>query len=102
MTLDSWLSAANGDASGFWFMSLMADMAFPKSFVWGDVASRIAGRRRGREALLRHGRRTDGSILGDPGTEFIWAGGRLADGVAVATRATTSTAACGLERARRS
>ena len=39
MTLASWLSAADGDASGFWFQSLLADMAFPKSFVWGQFAS---------------------------------------------------------------
>jgi pimeloyl-ACP methyl ester carboxylesterase len=38
-TLDSWLSAANADASGFWFMSLAADLLFPTSFVWGEDAA---------------------------------------------------------------
>jgi hypothetical protein len=37
MTLDSWLSAADGDASGFWFQSLLADLFFPTSFVWGEM-----------------------------------------------------------------
>ena len=39
MIFDSWLAAANGDASGFWLMSLAADLTFPKSFVWGDLAA---------------------------------------------------------------
>ena len=79
MTVDSWLSAANGDASGLWFMSLMADMAFPQAQVWGDVgaASRAdAGAAKRFFATQAHHE----SILGDAGTEFIWAGGRLADG----------------------
>src|SRR5262249_10279108 len=29
-TLDAWLSAAHGNPSGLWFMSLMADLAFPR------------------------------------------------------------------------
>ena len=40
MTIDSWLAAAEGDASGFWFQSLLADLAFPKSFVWGELRRR--------------------------------------------------------------
>ena len=39
MTIDSWLSAANGDASGLWFLSLMSRVAFPESFVWGELAA---------------------------------------------------------------
>ncbi len=39
MTFDSWLSAADGDASGMWFMSFMARLAFPESFVWGELAA---------------------------------------------------------------
>jgi pimeloyl-ACP methyl ester carboxylesterase len=76
MTFDSWLAAANGDASGFWLMSLAADLTFPKSFVWGDLA---AVARADAGAAQRHfsdPHRGD-SILGDPGTEFIWGGGLL-------------------------
>ena len=78
MTLNSWLSAANGDASGFWFMSLMSDLAFPESFVWGEMAA--AGRldAHAAEAHFSSGGHDD-SILGDPATKFIWGGGGLAD-----------------------
>jgi hypothetical protein len=39
MTLSSWLSAAEGDASGFWLQTLLADLFFPGSFVWGEYAA---------------------------------------------------------------
>ncbi len=76
MTFNSWLAAADGDASGFWLMSLAADLTFPKSFVWGDLA---AVSRADVAAAQRHfaDPHRDDSILGDPGTEFIWGGGRL-------------------------
>jgi pimeloyl-ACP methyl ester carboxylesterase len=78
MTLDSWLSAAKGDSSGFWFMSLLADLAFPESFVWGEMAA--AGRVDARPADDYFTSGADrGSILGDPGTEFLWGGGQLVD-----------------------
>jgi pimeloyl-ACP methyl ester carboxylesterase len=78
MTLNSWLSAAKGDASGFWFMSLMADIAFPESFVWGEVAATGIQDAPTAEAYYSAGG-DRGSILGNPATEFIWAGGGLAD-----------------------
>ncbi len=78
MTLDSWLSAAKGDASGFWLMSLMGKLVFPKSFVWGELAA--MGRADAAAAKRRFATSADdGSIIGNPGTDFIWAGGRLAD-----------------------
>ncbi|MCP4967990.1 MAG: hypothetical protein GY926_22500 [bacterium] len=39
MTLHSWRSAADGDSSGFWFVSFLADLAFPEAFVWGELAA---------------------------------------------------------------
>jgi pimeloyl-ACP methyl ester carboxylesterase len=77
-TIDAWFSAANGDASGLWFMSLLAGVAFPDAEIWGDVA---AASRTDHAAAQRYfsSRAHDGSILGDPGTEFLWAGGRLLD-----------------------
>ena len=76
MTLDSWLSAANGDASGLWFLSFMADLAFPTVGVWGDYA---AVARTDAQAARDYysSARPSNSILGDPGTAFLWAGGRL-------------------------
>jgi pimeloyl-ACP methyl ester carboxylesterase len=78
MTLSSWLSAAHGDASGFWLQSLLADFAFPTSFVWGQMAA--AGRPDARAAkrYFSADHHSD-SILGNPGTDFIWGGGTLAD-----------------------
>jgi hypothetical protein len=76
MTFDSWLSAAKGDASGFWLMSLAADLTFPKSFVWGDLAAASRADAGAAERYFSRVHRRD-SILGNPGTEFIWAGGRL-------------------------
>jgi pimeloyl-ACP methyl ester carboxylesterase len=78
ITLSTLLSADHGDASGFWFQSLLADLAFPTSFVWGQMAA--AGRADADTAkhYFSSGDRGD-SILGDPGTRFIWGGGELAD-----------------------
>jgi pimeloyl-ACP methyl ester carboxylesterase len=72
MTLSSWVSASKGDASGFWFQSLLADMAFPQSFVWGEMAA--IGRA---DALAA--KRYFSSGEQHPGTDFIWGGGRLVD-----------------------
>jgi pimeloyl-ACP methyl ester carboxylesterase len=79
ITLNTLLSADHGDASGFWFQSLLADFAFPTSFVWGQIA---AAGRADADTAKRHfssGDHRSDSILGDPGTRFIWGGGELAD-----------------------
>src|SRR6266487_1771275 len=73
MTLSSWLSAADGDASGFWFQSLLADFAFPTSFVWGQMAAAGRADARVAERYFSSGEHRSGSILGEgnPGTDFI-------------------------------
>src|SRR5204863_922975 len=73
ITLSTLLSADKGDASGFWFQSLLADFAFPTSFVWGQMAA--AGRLDADTAkrYFSSGAPRDESILGDPGTRFTWA-----------------------------
>jgi pimeloyl-ACP methyl ester carboxylesterase len=77
-TIDALLAAAQGDGSGVWFLSLMAQLAFPSAQVWGEVAatsrSDVAAARR---FFARHADR--GSLIGSPGTELVWAGGRLVD-----------------------
>ncbi|HEY7629664.1 MAG TPA: alpha/beta fold hydrolase [Thermoleophilaceae bacterium] len=76
MTLNSWISASKGDASGLWFQSLMADLVFPKAFVWGDSAS--VGRTDADTAARLYASKPDGgSILGNPASDFVWAGGQL-------------------------
>jgi hypothetical protein len=79
LTLDAWLAAADGDASGFWLQSLLADVAFPEAFVWGQMAA--AGRLDARAATdaFSSGSLRPESNLGDAATAFNWGGGRLAD-----------------------
>ena len=76
MTLDAWHSAANGDASGLWFQSLASALLFPHAQVWGDSAA--MGRIDAATAAAHFGR-TQGGVLGDAGSRFLWAGGELAD-----------------------
>jgi pimeloyl-ACP methyl ester carboxylesterase len=77
MTLDSWHAAANGDAGGLWFQSLASALLFPRVEVWGDAAA--MGRIDAATAAEHFGRpQSGGSVLGDPGSEFLWAGGALA------------------------
>jgi pimeloyl-ACP methyl ester carboxylesterase len=77
--LDGWLSAADGDASGLWLASVLGDVMFPKSFVWGQYAG--FGRpdvQAARQYFSSAGQRRT-SNLGYAATAFIWGGGRLAD-----------------------
>lgn len=77
-TIDTLLSAGKGDGSGAWFLSLMAQLAFPRAQVWGDVAA--VGRADAAYARRFFARAADrGSVIGAPGTDLIWAGGRLLD-----------------------
>ena len=79
MTLGSWLSAANGDASGFWLQSLTGKLLFPKAFVWGQYA---AFGRVDAEAARRHfaaGGLHPKTDLADAATTFVWADGKLTD-----------------------
>jgi len=80
MTLDSWLSAADGDASGFWFQSLLADIAFPTAFVWGEYAAAARADAQATSDYFSSGGQKRRSNLGYAATAFGWGGGRLADG----------------------
>jgi pimeloyl-ACP methyl ester carboxylesterase len=79
MTLSTLLSGADGDASGFWFQSLLGRLAFPQQFVWGQMAAAGRADARAAERYFSSGAHRTDSILGDPGTYFIWGGGGLAD-----------------------
>ena len=77
-TIDTLLSAQQGDGAGAWFLSLMAELAFPRAQVWGEVAA--TGRSDAANARRFFARHADrGSIIGSPGTDLIWVGGRLVD-----------------------
>jgi pimeloyl-ACP methyl ester carboxylesterase len=77
MTLNAWLSAAHGDSSGLWFESLLAQLAFPQSFVWGEMAAVGRADARAAENYYSSGGQRGESILGNPGTDFLFAGGGL-------------------------
>jgi pimeloyl-ACP methyl ester carboxylesterase len=76
MTLDSWISAAHGDPSGLWLLSLMADIALPQSFTWGEFASIAMADAQPAERYFSSGA-GGGSIIGNPFTEFLWGAGGL-------------------------
>jgi pimeloyl-ACP methyl ester carboxylesterase len=79
-TVDAWLSAAEGDASGFWFASLFGDLFLPKAFVWGQYAA--AGRVDVQDVrdYFGSGEHAIGSNLGYDASAFVWGGGRIVDG----------------------
>jgi hypothetical protein len=71
--IDGWLSAAEGDASGFAMMSLFADLVFPASFVWGETAATgTIDVPVGLEYLAETN--LGASILGTPGSTWMFAG----------------------------
>jgi pimeloyl-ACP methyl ester carboxylesterase len=77
-TIDTLLAADNGDAGGAWLLSLMGQVIFPRGQVWGDVAA--VGRTDAASARRFFATNADGgSVIGSPGTDLVWAGGRLVD-----------------------
>ena len=79
MTIDSWLSAAEGDPGGFWLQSLLADFAFPTSFVWGQVASAVSIDADVAKEYFAPEGPTQDSSLGYAATAFLWGGGRMSE-----------------------
>jgi pimeloyl-ACP methyl ester carboxylesterase len=77
MTLNAWLSAAHGGSSGLFFESLLAQLAFPQSFVWGDMAAVSRTDARAAKRYFSSTENDGGSIIGNPGTDFLFGGGGL-------------------------
>jgi pimeloyl-ACP methyl ester carboxylesterase len=76
-TIDTFLSIDEGEgAGGAWLLSLFAGAALPHGQVWGDVASVARIDAAYGKRLFAKGA-DQGSILGNPGTRFLWSGGRL-------------------------
>ena len=76
-TIDTLLSIDEGrGAGGAWLFSTFAGIAFPQGQVWGDVAAvaRIDAAY-GKRIFATGADR--GSLIGSPGNELLWAGGRL-------------------------
>src|ERR1700722_15933631 len=76
MTLNSWISATQGDPSGLWFLSAMANLVLPQSFVWGEFASLGMADAQPVERYFSSGA-DRGSIIGNPLAGFIWGAGAL-------------------------
>jgi RND superfamily putative drug exporter len=77
-TIDTMLAADRGDASGAWLLSVMAQLLFPRAQVWGEVAATArTDVSYARPFFAAHADR--GSLIGSPGADLIWAGGRLVD-----------------------
>jgi pimeloyl-ACP methyl ester carboxylesterase len=76
MTLDSWISAAQGDPSGFWLLSTLAHLALPQAFTWGEFASIAMADTQPAERYYSSGA-GGGSIIGNPLTKFLWGAGGL-------------------------
>jgi pimeloyl-ACP methyl ester carboxylesterase len=77
MMIDTWLSAAEGDAGGFWFASVLGDLLFSDLFVRGQYASAgMLDAQAARDYFAEPGEPTN---LGRAATTFAWGEGRLAD-----------------------
>jgi len=79
MTVGSWISADDGDASGFWLQSLAADLLFPKAFVWGQYAAFVRVDARAARDHFAAGDLDPESGIADAATTFLWGGGKLVD-----------------------
>ncbi|GAB3453502.1 alpha/beta fold hydrolase [Actinophytocola sediminis] len=75
-TFDAWLSSADGDASGLWAMSTVADLMFPEMAVWGEFTAFTAIDNDTVTAYYRSGG-DPGSVLGNAGGDYLWAGGEV-------------------------
>lgn len=76
LTIDTLLSIDKGDASGAWLLSVFAQLVFPRVLIWGDMAA-VARSDAGYAKKLYASGRNRGSVIGSPGTDFLWAGGQV-------------------------
>jgi pimeloyl-ACP methyl ester carboxylesterase len=76
-TLDSWISAAQGDPSGLWLLSWLSEVVLPQSFTWGEFASIGMADAQPVERYFSSGA-DRGSIIGNPLGEFLWGAGGMA------------------------
>jgi uncharacterized membrane protein YdfJ with MMPL/SSD domain/pimeloyl-ACP methyl ester carboxylesterase len=76
-TIDTLLAAGQGDGSGAWLLSLMAQLLFPRIQVWGDVAA--VSKTDAVHARRFFATQADRGVIGTPGTDLIWSGGRVLD-----------------------
>ncbi|HEY6015740.1 MAG TPA: alpha/beta fold hydrolase [Gaiellaceae bacterium] len=78
LTLDTLLSIDRGDAGGAWFLSVAAQLMFPRAQVVGEAAS-FARIDAAYAKQFFAGRADRGSAIGSASSDFVWMGGRLLD-----------------------
>jgi pimeloyl-ACP methyl ester carboxylesterase len=77
--INMWLAAARGDASGLWAGSFIADVLFPRLFVWGQYAAFGRADDQAARDYFSSGAQGDGTNICHAATTYVWGGGRLAD-----------------------
>jgi pimeloyl-ACP methyl ester carboxylesterase len=77
-TIDTWLSAADGDTSGFWFLSVLTDLLLPDMFIAGQRAAAASIDAQAAGDYFADGP-GDLSNLGRAATASGWAAGRWVD-----------------------
>ena len=80
MTIDSWLAAAQGDASGLWLLRDALAARLSRRPGEGRCGCGRADGRPLRRRFFASERRRRSLLGGSPGSDFIWAGGKLLDG----------------------
>lgn len=77
--VETWLAAAEGDASGLWLKSVLGDLLFPELFIRGQyAAAATADAQAAREYFSTYGAERD-SDLAYAATAMGWGGGRWLD-----------------------
>lgn len=77
--VDTWLSATEGDASGFWIASVLNDLLFPELFVRGQYAAAATiDASAARDYFSTYGRE-DALDLAYATTAMAWGGGKWLD-----------------------
>ena len=74
LAFDSWLAAAEGDASGLAAMSLMVEWILPESWVWGEAAAKAITADFDPTRDYRGAMSPPGSIIGSPVSLLQWSG----------------------------
>ena len=76
---DAWISAADGDGSGLWLLSVVGDLVYPKLFTWGQYAAAARVDADAAEEYFSSGGQDVGTNWGRAASTIAWGGGRLAD-----------------------
>jgi pimeloyl-ACP methyl ester carboxylesterase len=76
---DAWISAADGDGSGLWLLSVVEDLVYPKLFTWGQYAAAARVDAEAAERYFSSGGREIGTNWGRAASAIAWGGGRLVD-----------------------